>query len=199
MSRSMIAHYGHVLSGPQMPGLERVEFSAPISANVTFNDPVGGGTSDFVPAGRILHLNSSSEFETGLPAASTTVMPLLSTVDSDHPDVLNPSPNAATTLDPYVPVGPVGNVTAIPVCTGYEFQSTEFESETSLGDTYDPNDALTATNANATFATGGRITLGTLGTDHILGLVSRGPQSTLAPNAQSVLSFWGWYYPPTPA
>ena len=191
MSRSMIAHYGGVLKGAQMTSLERVDYSAPISANVTFNAPSGGGTTDFLPGGRIVHLNSSGEFETGMTSTAGLVeMPLLLLTNSDEPDVTNPGPSPTTAQDPWVAAGPTGATTAIPVTAGYEFQSSEYATAT-----YAYNDELTATKANTTAATGGQLLQGVLGTNPICGIVSRPAQAVYAPNAQTVLSFWGWYSP----
>lgn len=184
--RQMTAHTLEAAKG--WPSQTAVDFSAKISANVTI-DPFF--------AGRVVHLNSSGEFETGLPnTVGKGHMPIFLLQNSDDPDVSNPGGDASTEAGVWVSIAPTGKITGLVAAGAYELESTEFQSESSLGATYAPGDCLTATNANTTAATGGRITRTTNGLAYgepCCGVVSRGVITNS--HGQSALCFWPVWLP----
>jgi hypothetical protein len=93
-------------------------------------------------------------------------MPLFMFNGSDDPDVKNEGGDPATEKGVWVPINPTGQAMALVAVGAYELVSTAFAQGH-----YDPNDPLTSplTGANA-----GKLTVGTMHTDMIVGLVSRG-------------------------
>lgn len=174
----MTSHMLDALKG--WPNPHALDFQAKLSSNVTI-DPFY--------AGRVVHLNASGEFETGV---GTGDMPLFLFQSSNDPDVDNYGGDPSTDSDlPWVPVAPTGVMGALVATGGYELWSTEYKSD----ETYHPNDKLTATVANTTLATGGVLKPGTLGTNCICGIVSRG---VISRHNKSVLAFWPTFLPVYP-
>ncbi|HUU98849.1 MAG TPA: hypothetical protein VM487_24215 [Phycisphaerae bacterium] len=179
----------HTLEAPKgWPSPHAVDFAAKLSANVTI-DPLF--------AGRVVHLNAAGEYETGLPATiGKGHMPIFLFNNSDDPDVSNDGGDAATEAGVWVPLAPTGKMMGLVAVGAYELESTEFQSEASLGATYAPGDCLTATNANTTAATGGRITRTTNGLAYsapVCGVVSRGVFTNS--HGRSALAFWPVWLP----
>lgn len=179
----------HTLEGIKgWPSPHAVDFTARLSANVTI-DPVR--------AGRVVHLNASGEFEMGLPdVVGAGHMPLFIFQTSDDPDVNNDGGDPATDPNVFVAVTPVGDLMGLVAIAGYEVESTEFESEASLGTSYAPGDCLTATADNANATTGGRITRCTSGlaySEPVCGVVSRGVFENS--HRQNALAFWTAWLP----
>lgn len=184
----------HTLDAPKgWPSPHAVDFRAKLSANVTI-DPVF--------AGRCAHLNSVGEYEMGVPTAAPSglkiYMPIFLFQNSDDPDVANDggiTGSESDEPDGWMAVSPTGYIMGLVGAGAYELETTEFEPESSLGDTYDPNHALTAVQSNSNSVTGGRLTLGTPYTDPIVGIVSRAVfQNSHRKNA---LGFWPFVLPPS--
>lgn len=187
--RQMTAHTLDALKGWSQQAA--VDFHAKLSANVTI-DPFF--------AGRCVHLNSAGEFETGCPAGTTAKvnMPIWIFQNSDDPDVANDGGITGSSNDDpggYMAIAPTGVMSGLVAAGAYELQTTEFEPEATAG-AYAPGDALQATVANTTAATGGRMTKGTRYTDMIVGTVSRAV--SVNAHGRNVLSFWPYVLPPTP-
>ena len=144
-----------------------------------------------VPAGSVVHLNSAGNFAMGV--GSNSVMPMFIFQDSDDPDVTNPAPDPSTQRGAFVPVSPTGVLMALVATGAYELTSTNFKT----GQTYNPNTPLTAPTGNdPTSGDAGQLEPGTLYTDMIVGLVSRG----VVDNGYgfSALAFWPHPVFPTP-
>jgi hypothetical protein len=133
------------------PHSAALDFSAKMSAAVTFN----------APAGRCVHLNSAGEFEMGIGAAATD-MPMFIFQGTCEFDTAN------TRNDQWTPISPSGRIAAFPCKGSYEFETTEFD--TTL--TYVPGDRLTATASNTNAATGGLVTNASMGTIYASGMLS---------------------------
>jgi hypothetical protein len=177
----------HTLEAPKgWPNQHAVDFSAKISANVTI-DPVF--------AGRVVHLNSSGEFEMGLPnVVKAGHMPIFLFQNSDDPDVSNPGGNAATEAGVWVPVAPTGKIMGLVAAGAYELESTEFEPVATAG-AYVPGDVLSATADNTDATTGGRITRNGIAAyeEPACGVVSRGVITNS--HGRSALAFWPVWLP----
>ena len=158
--------------------------SAKLSANVTI-DPF--------EQGRVVHLNASSEYESGVSLASMAIFLLNS---SNDPDVANPGG------DYWQAIAPTGKMSGLVASGAYELESSEYRT----AGTYNPGQLLAAEVANTTSATGGvlsdqddaaaALTVpwksgGT--TQAICGVVSTG----VAANSHgvNVLRFWPVYLP----
>ena len=151
-----------------------LDFTAKLSSNVTV-DPV--------PAGRVVHLNASGEYELGV---SGTQMPMFLFQSSNDPDVSNDGGDPATDSDlPWVPVAPTGMMMALVAVGAYELWSTEYVSAS-----YAPNALLTAATGNG--AAAGKLVAGTISTHNICGVVSRG---LISRHNKTVLAFWPVYLP----
>ncbi len=176
----------HTLEAPKgWPSPHAVDFRAKLSSNVSI-DPVF--------AGRCVHLNTSGEYEMGLPdtapAAGKIYMPIFLFQNSDDPDVANPGGITGSASDDpggWMAVAPTGYILGLVGAGAYELETTEFEPVATAG-TYEPNDALTATNLNDNAVSGGRLTKGTPYTDPICGIVSRGTFENS--HRKSALAFW---------
>ena len=174
-NKGMKARQGVVISGLIPLSTYQTQFWAPISDAVEFNDRkkynfVG------IPDGRVCHLNDDGYVETGLPTDRNFVMPLL--LQSEGMGYSTTSVTATFGKEtPYISAipGPNPNVNLVPLCTGYEFLSTEYEPETTPGVTYLPNTPLTAAKDNTDPSVGGVIKPLTTATEICLGFVSRPP------------------------
>lgn len=160
-----------------------LDFSAKLSSNVTFD----------VPAGRVMHVNSAGEFETGV---GETDMGIVLIQGSQAYDVANDGTTPAGNFM-HQAIAPAGTMSGL-VCSGaYEIEDTEFDT----GQTYAPNELLTATVANTTLATGGVLTNAGSGAggdveqfvDPVCGVVSRG--EFVNAHGISVLAFWPVWLP----
>ncbi len=136
----------HMLEVVRGPAIERGALvkSTKLSSNVTIT----------VYQGRVVHLNSDGEYETG---ATGTQMPLFVMRPSNALDVKKLSASytslnsgAYQEFQGY----PTGNFGSYVATGGFEFQTTEYDTSRD----YTINDLLTATVANSTQATGGRLT-----------------------------------------
>lgn len=155
-----------------------LQYFAKLSANVTI-DPFY--------AGRVVHLNSSNEYETGLPDTTRAChMPLFTWQSSNDPDVANPG--ASARAGGWVAGAPTGVIKTLVATGGWELESTEYAD-----DTYAPGDGLTAANANTTAATGGVLAKGVAYDVPLCGVVSRGEYTNC--HGVSVLGFWSVWLP----
>ena len=190
--RQMTAHTLEAHKGWPRP--HAVDFTAKLSANVTF-DPLF--------AGRCVHVNDSGEYQTGVPDASPGAklyMPIFVFQNSDDPDVDNPGGiTGAVNDDPggWMAVAPTGQIMGLVATGAYELETTEFVDTVS----YLPNDALKSTNDDSDADVGGKLSKGTVYTNHIVGTVSRASSATAPTTKNShgkrVLSFWPVTLPPT--
>lgn len=139
------------------PQLHAVDFITTFSPDIT----------DTVYPGSVLSLDSNGEFILGV--GDDPVMPMFLFPKSTDPDVENEAPNAATTRGGYVPINPSGEAMALVGIMALELTSTNFDADAE--DDYVPNAALTSPKAGAN---AGKLVVGTLYTNMIVGLVSRG-------------------------
>jgi hypothetical protein len=176
--RQMTANTLNALKGwPQPAAVDfHTEFDASIPAA---NLPV--------LAGSVVHINASGKYELGVGTLS--VMPLYMFNSSDDPDVVNEGGDPATEKGAWIPINPTGQAMALVAVGAYELVTTAF-----VADTYAPNDALTS--ALAPDAAAGSVKKGTLYTDMIVGIVSRG----LVDNGygHDAVAFWPHPVFPTP-
>lgn len=136
----------------------------PQPAAVDFHTEFASDITDVVLAGSVVRLNDQGQYELGVGVAP--VMPLFMFNSSDDPDVMNDGGDPATTKGVFVAINPTGQAMALVAVGAYELVTTAF-----VADSYQPNDALTSadTGPNA-----GKVAKGTLYTDMIVGIVSRG-------------------------
>lgn len=155
-----------------------LQFTAKISDNVTIT----------LPQGRVVHVNSDDEFETG---ATGHQMPMFLWRASNSLDVTNPGVNSDSVMVWSAGL-PAGYTSAFPAICGIEFGSAEFDDE----ETYAPNDLLRGITANSTQATGGLITKAsvTLYTNCVCGVVSRGVINNPV-TGRDLLYFWAAFLP----
>lgn len=137
----------------------------PAPAAVDYHTEFAPTITQTVLPGSVVHLNSDGEYELGV--GTLKVMPLFMFNGSDDPDVVNQGPDPATEKGAWVPINPTGQAMALPAVGAYELVSTAF-----VAGTYEPNDPLTA--ALSPSADAGKLAVGTLHTDMIVGFVSRG-------------------------
>jgi hypothetical protein len=129
-------------------------------------------------AGMVVSLDSNGKFERGL--TQTGAMPIFLFQNQSDFDVRSDRGNIA------------GGVASGLVAVGaYELQSTEF-----VAGSYSPNDPLTVVNAAGDNQ--GKLTSGTLYTDDIVGIVSRGQSESEHDATIGFLAFWPVYLPATP-
>jgi hypothetical protein len=174
----------HTLEAPKgWPSPHAVDFTAPIAAATLA--AISGGV---VYAGRVVHLNSSGEFELGVDGVQ---MPLFLFNNSDDPDVENPGGDPATVAGAWVAIAPTGKLMALVAKGAYELASTEFLNTV----TYNPNDLLYAP-TGTTLATSGVITKTGAGGAYPLttavGIVSRGRTTASTNNSHGVAEIYFW-------
>lgn len=138
----------------------------PQPAAVDFHTEFDGTLNDtLVLPGSVVHLNDEGKYELGV--GTLAVMPLFMFNGSDDPDVKNEGGDPATEKGVWVAINPTGQAMSLVGIGAYELVSTAYVT----GDTYNPNDPLTAA---LTGADAGKLSVGTLYTDMIVGFVSRG-------------------------
>jgi len=160
-----------------------LDFSAPLSANVTFD----------VPRGRVAHVNDAGEFEMGV---GETDMAIFLLQGSEDFDVDNPGTTPKGNFM-HQAISPTGVMSGLVAEGAYEIESTEFDDD----QTYAANELLTATASNSDVDTGGVLTNQGSGSDGdveqfvdpVCGVVSRG-RFVNAHNVP-VLAFWPTYIP----
>jgi len=166
-----------------------LDFAAKLSANVTI-DPLY--------AGRVVHLNSVGEYETGLPNVQYAGhMALFTWQGSKDYDVVNEG-DVATDANGWVGTSPTGTIKTLVAVGAWELESTEFQPAAEVsGAAYNPGDCLTATHANTNATTGGRLTKAVAYAAPICGVVSRGVYANC--HRKSVLAFWPVWLPKSDA
>jgi len=164
--RQMTANTLNALKG--WPNMNAVDYTAALDASVT----------TVVPAGSVVSLNSSGKFILGV--GNLKVMPMFLFANSDDPDIVNDGGDASTVKGVFIPIGPTGQSLALVGTGAYELVTTSYVSGSYL-----PNAALTSatTGGNA-----GKLSAGTMGTNMIVGLVSRGVVDN--GYGKNALAFW---------
>ena len=139
----------------------------PQQAAVDFTAPFDSSITDVVPPGSVVHLSSTLTFLLGV--GNSNVMPLFTFQGSQDADVNPPAPDPTTKKGAWVPVNPTGECMALVAVGAYELVSTQYD--TAQAASYVPNTPLTSptTTSNA-----GKLVPGILGTNMIVGFVSRG-------------------------
>lgn len=155
---------------------------------------MAGAVDYVVPAGRVVHLNSSGAFE---PGVTGTQMAVFLIAGSNAADVSNPGTTAGGSFM-HQAISPTGVVSGLVATGGYEIATTEFVT----ADAYPPNQLLMAATGNSSgdSAVGGVLTRYSTGTtnavqyvDAVCGVVSSGKATNH--NGVSTLSFWPVYLP----
>ena len=136
----------------------------PQPAAVDFNTEFAAGIATVVLPGSVVHLDSTGRYALGV--GTLKVMPLFMFNGSDDPDVVNDGGDAATDKGVFIAINPTGQAMALVAVGAYELVSTAF-----VAGTYNPNDALTS---DTTGANVGLLRVGTMHSDMIVGIVSRG-------------------------
>lgn len=164
--RQMTANTLNALKG--WPQMNAVDYTAAFDAAVT----------SVVPAGSVVSLNSSGKFILGV--GNLKVMPMFLFANSDDPDIVNDGGDASTVKGVFIPIGPTGQALALVATGAYELVTTSYVSGSYL-----PNAALTSatTGSNA-----GKLSAGTMYTNMIVGLVSRGVVDN--GYGKNALAFW---------
>ena len=150
--RQMTANTLNALKGWPQPAA--VDFHTEFDASVT---------TEVLP-GSVVHLNDEGKYELGV--GTEAVMPLFMFNGSNDPDVVNEGGDPATEKNVWVAINPTGQAMSLVAIGAYELVSTAFVSGT-----YNPNDPLTS---DLTGDNAGKLDVGTLYTDMIVGFVSRG-------------------------
>ena len=156
--RKMTANTLNALKG--WPQMNAVDYHASFDSSIPSGDlPVLAGT--------VVSLNSSGNYILGV--GTDNVMPLFLFNNSDDPDVVNDGGDAATEAGVWVPIMPTGQAMALVATGAYELVSTAYVP---AGGPYLPNTPLTADKSGG--GDPGKLQAGTIYTDMIVGIVSRG-------------------------
>lgn len=153
--RQMTANTLNALKGWPQP--------AAVDYHTEFADGVFDIVDEVLP-GMVTHLDSDGKYALGV--GTLKVMPLFMFNGSSDPDVQNEGGDPATEKGVWVAVNPTGQAMSLVGTGAYELVSTAF-----VDGTYIPNDALTS---DLSGADAGKLKVGTMHTDMIVGLVSRG-------------------------
>lgn len=191
-NRAMEAHTLNPKSA--WPAPHAVMHVAPLHGDVTI-DPVY--------AGRCLHLANNGKLKTGLVATQYLCRPPMWVFpNSDDPDVEMDGGDPSSDVGVYVSIntpgasGGGGGLNCLVGLQCFEVETTEFNPEDNLGETYATGDALTATPADTNATTGGRITRctgGIAGAEPVCGIVSAAVTQNSA--GYDILSLWTWFLP----
>ena len=149
-----MSHIGNVRHGVAT-GPWRVEFDAKVA---------DGATNLEIKQGSVVHLDESGAFTIGVPTKTTTScsVPCISLKNVSDADV-----TTGIGADPKIDqtVSAMGSViTAIPVTSGYELETTEFDAADKL-----------KVGTFITAGTDGKVKACTTGTEVIIGVVSKAP------------------------
>ena len=172
---SVTEHTLEVVRGNKPQNMACLEKHAKLSNNVTVSP---------VHPGRVVHLNNSLEFELGVTGIKMPIFLVNGSLSADVDAMVDPLVGTAA-------VNPDGTLTGLVATGGFEFESTEFDTDR----TYTVNQPLRAVASNSNATSGGRLTNEsvTLYTNTICGIVS-------APKRQNhhkrwVLRFWSVFLP----
>lgn len=161
---------------------------AAVDFNSSFDESIPAGDLP-VLAGSVVSINAAGKFILGV--GTDAVMPMFLFNNSDDPDVVNEGGDPATKKGAWVPIGPTGQAMALVAVGAYELVSTAYVT----GVTYAPNDKLTSDKSGG--ANPGKLKKGTIYTDMIVGVVSRGVVDN--GYGEPALAFWPQpVYPTTP-
>lgn len=155
--RQMTAKTLNALKG--WPQMNAVDFTAKLSADIPSGDLP-------IPPGGVVSLDSAGEFILGV--GNSNVMPMFLFYGSDSDMIVNNGGDASVDKGAWVGMTPSGNAVALVGCGAYELVSTAYVT----GQTYNPNTPLTANKSGS--AAPGYLRPGTINTNMIVGLVSRG-------------------------
>lgn len=188
--RSMTAFTLNALKG--WPQQAAVDFNAkldPTALSVT--------SQSRVPQGSVVRLNNSYNFMLGV--GNIVAMPMFTFNASDDPDVQNDGGDPATVKGAFIAINPgssdvndrsrTGSMMALVAVGAYELVSTNYNA----GASYNPNTLLTSPTTDTGGALAGQLTPGTLSTNTIVGVVSRGiTDNGYGTNA---VAFWPYFLP----
>lgn len=149
-------------------------------------------------SGRVVHLNSSGEFEMGVAG---TKVPIYLNQGSNLFAVSNPGTTGAGGFM-HQAIAPTGVLNGLVGIAAYELETTEFDVTPNVA--YAPNQLLTALASNTVQATGGVLSNDRAGaggstglvrqyTDACCGVVSDGKSNN--EHGVPVLKFWSAYFP----
>jgi hypothetical protein len=141
-----------------------------------------------VAEGSVGHLNASGLVVLGV--GNLAVMPLFNFQASDDYDVQNDGGDAATDKGVYIAINPTGVVMFLVATGAYELVTTNFDNTI----TYTPNATLTSPTVATGAVNPGTLTGGTIGTNTICGIVSRGVIDN--GYGYDALAFWPVFLPP---
>jgi len=168
--RQMTANTLNALKG--WPQMNAVDYHAELDSGIP-------GADLPVLAGAVVQLNATGNFILGV--GTDSVMPLFLFNSSDDPDVSNDGGGASTDAGVFVPISPTGQAMALVAVGAYELVSTAY-----VAAAYAPNDPLTADKSGG--GNPGLLQGGTMYTDMIVGLVSRGVVDN--GYGKNALAFW---------
>jgi hypothetical protein len=154
------------------PQMNAVDYHAELDSGIP-------GADLPVLAGAVVQLNATGNFILGV--GTDSVMPLFLFNSSDDPDVSNDGGDASTDAGVFVPISPTGQAMALVAVGAYELVSTAY-----VAAAYAPNDPLTADKSGG--GNPGLLQGGTMYTDMIVGLVSRGVVDN--GYGKNALAFW---------
>lgn len=137
----------------------------PQPAAVDFHTEFHSSVDIEVLPGMVCSLHSTGKYILGV--GTDAVMPLFMFNGSTDPDVVNEAGDPTTEKGVYVPINPTGQAMSLVGIGAYELVSTAFDTD----EDYAPNDFLTAPKVGAKK---GKLTLGELYVDMVVGQVSRG-------------------------
>lgn len=155
-----------------------------------------------VYAGRCLHLHSDGTLKTGIVGTQYLFRPpMWNFSNSDDPDITLDGGDPATEEGIYASINAPRGTDSIGLnclvgLQTFEVETTEFNPESSLGATYAPGDALTATAADTNQTTGGRVTRctgGICGAEPVIGVCSAAVTQNTA--RRDILSLWTCFFP----
>lgn len=159
---------------------------AAVDFNTEFDPGIPSADLPVLP-GTVVHLNSAGRYVLGVGQAA--VMPMFLFNASDDPDVANEGGDPATEKGVWVAINPTGQAMALVAVGAYELVSTAY-----VDAAYVPNDPLTSDLSGG--ANPGKLKKGTLYTDMVVGIVSRGVVDN--GYGHSALAFWPFPVFPTP-
>lgn len=158
----------------------------PQPAAVDYHTEFADDITDEVLPGSVVHLDAEGKYALGV--GNLAVMPLFMFNGSHDPDVLNEAGDPATEKGVWIPINPTGQAMALVAVGAYELVSTQF-----VDGQYDPNDPLTSATSGDD---AGKLAVGTLYTNMIVGFVSRGVVDN--GYGHDALAFWPFPVFPNP-
>lgn len=155
------------------PQMNAVDYVAKLSSTVIDADLP-------LPPGSVVSLNTAGDFIIGV--GNSNVMPMFLFYGTDSDMVSNDGGDPSTDVGAWIPMTPSGELIALVANGAYELVSTAYVD----GQTYNPNTPLTANKTGS--AKPGYLRPGTINTNMIVGLVSRGVVDN--GYGHSAVAFW---------